>query len=200
MTEEEVSEWSRAYFEAKNHFRQSEYRCFNERPLTKKALEYSAGDVDVIEKLYDVYLEKMNEQRWAFVCAETDARVALSLLEVMPQGSSWAPDSIESIVIDGFESQDDSDGGNTLGMEERSPMTSTPDATDYSDTTACNSVRFENDETGIASIEGAEEVIQESRSESEKPGKLAEYEETANDYQETSSAEQRCEHVATECI
>jgi hypothetical protein len=45
----------------------SHYQYFNESPLTATALKYSAGDVDVIEKLYDVYFDRMDDARWALV-------------------------------------------------------------------------------------------------------------------------------------
>lgn len=99
MTTAEAFEWERQYDEAKSYFAQSDYECFNVRPLAKEALEYSAGDVEVIEKLYDVYFPNMNIQRWAFVNVETDARASLSLLPAMPAGSSWAPASVAAIPI-----------------------------------------------------------------------------------------------------
>jgi hypothetical protein len=97
MTGEELWEWRRTWNEVKDYFNESRYECFNVRPLSYQALMYSAGDVDCIEKLYDILLPKMNEKFWGFVRSETDARVALSLLEVMPGGSNLAPASISNI-------------------------------------------------------------------------------------------------------
>jgi len=62
MDTADVYEWNRKNKEAKIYFRHSDYQCFNERPLPDMALEYSAGDVDVIERLYDVYRERMTDE------------------------------------------------------------------------------------------------------------------------------------------
>ncbi|KAE9366695.1 hypothetical protein N431DRAFT_515224 [Stipitochalara longipes BDJ] len=97
MIGDEFWEWKQSFNEAKDYFNESNYECFNIRPLTCQSLQYSAGDVDCIEKLYDVYLPRMNERFWAFVRMETQARIALSLLDSMPHGSNLAPASISTI-------------------------------------------------------------------------------------------------------
>lgn len=97
MVGDDFWDWKRSFREAKDYFNESNYECFNVRPLTHQALEYSAGDVDCIEKLYDIYLPRMNEKFWTFVRRETQARIDLSLLEEMPEGSNLAPTSISTI-------------------------------------------------------------------------------------------------------
>ena len=97
MVGDEFWEWKKAFKKAKDYFNESNYECFNIRPLTTQALQYSAGDVDCIEKLYDVYLPKMNEKFWAWVRMETQNRIDLSLIETMPVGSNIAPSSIDTI-------------------------------------------------------------------------------------------------------
>jgi exonuclease 3'-5' domain-containing protein 1 len=97
MTGEELWEWRRAWNEAKDYVNESRYECFKVRPLSYQALMYSAGDVDCVDKLYDILLPKMNEKFRGFVRSETYARVASSLLKVMPGGSNLAPASISNI-------------------------------------------------------------------------------------------------------
>lgn len=60
MSGSEHRYWESAYQEAKRYFTACDYSCFDERPLNQQSLEYTAGDVDVIEKLYDVYLPDMS--------------------------------------------------------------------------------------------------------------------------------------------
>ena len=97
MVDYEFWEWKQSFNKAKEYFNESNYECFNIRPLSYQALKYSAGDVDYIEKLYDVYYPKMKDKYWAFVREETGARIALSLSADMPKGSNVAPESISTI-------------------------------------------------------------------------------------------------------
>ena len=89
----ELESWVWKKKQAKYFFRGSDYQCFNERPLSFTALEYAAGDADVIERLYDSYLPRMTEERWELVVVETDNRLLRAMLSNKPRGIARAPTS-----------------------------------------------------------------------------------------------------------
>jgi exonuclease 3'-5' domain-containing protein 1 len=93
MSNVDVFEWVRKNKEAKEYFAMSNYECFNQRPLSDLTLEYSADDVDAIERLYDVYCQMMTDERWELVLVETDNRILRSMLPDPPKGNFRAPES-----------------------------------------------------------------------------------------------------------
>ncbi|CZT00278.1 uncharacterized protein RAG0_08365 [Rhynchosporium agropyri] len=67
MTPTELSEFVRTSAEAKEYFKKSNYGIFGYEDLPDLALEYSAGDVDMIEKLYNYYSVRQTRESWKLV-------------------------------------------------------------------------------------------------------------------------------------
>jgi hypothetical protein len=57
------------------------------------ALEYAAGDVDVIERLYDVFRPQVTDEEWELVLVETDNRLLRAMLPNKSRHNARAPAS-----------------------------------------------------------------------------------------------------------
>ncbi|CZT00274.1 uncharacterized protein RAG0_08363 [Rhynchosporium agropyri] len=58
MNEEEMNTWILANWNGKAYFRQPDYQCFDERPLSSETWQYAAGDVDHLIRLHDLLAPK----------------------------------------------------------------------------------------------------------------------------------------------
>ncbi|KAK2623690.1 hypothetical protein QTJ16_006871 [Diplocarpon rosae] len=101
MTSQEVAEWKKMNSLAKNYFRKSNYGVFNLPDLPDLALEYSAGDVDAIEKLYHVYAPQQTRKSWHLVHKHTDLRLEQSMAadKSPTSGSAQAPIEFATLPI-----------------------------------------------------------------------------------------------------
>ncbi|CZR56159.1 uncharacterized protein PAC_06047 [Phialocephala subalpina] len=100
MTPYEKQDWLYNNDKAKVYFRESSYEVFNRRPLPDMALEYSAGDVDVVEKLFDVYKPKQSKKGWILMREETNNRLINSMAPEKTPGSNKAPVSFAKLPVD----------------------------------------------------------------------------------------------------
>jgi exonuclease 3'-5' domain-containing protein 1 len=99
MSFEEVDKWVAANVAGRRFFRQYTYGVFEQRPMPSIALEYAAGDVDQMLKLWDHFYPRLTIEGKELVAMETKKCLMESMLEDKPEGSAFAPQSIQDLPI-----------------------------------------------------------------------------------------------------
>ena len=99
MSEKAVKAWGLANSSAKQFLRESDYRCFHERPLSTRAWEYAAGDVDHLIRLYDLLAPKLTLSMEQVVNRVTVRELNEAMAANKPFSSAEAPDDFSVLPV-----------------------------------------------------------------------------------------------------